>query len=197
MFATFLTVALFAASSLTGVVADFNIDTPELVQCGSATVNWDKNQGVVNLIAVHPEDPCGEVLHDFGDFTNSSLKWVVNFPAGTKIQFSAENDKQEEAWSGSMTVGKSSDTSCLKSTGSSSSAAHASASASPSPSLAPVGAAGAAVTGGGSAVDNSGDDDTSVGPLGAAGKGGSSGAAALHMSPFMVLSALLAVAFAL
>ncbi|KAF8206335.1 hypothetical protein K438DRAFT_470138 [Mycena galopus ATCC 62051] len=116
MFASLLTLALVCASTLTAVVAeDFTVDTPTLTQCESTTIAWQAGQGDVNLIAVDPSDPCGEVLHDFGDFnsTTTSVKWVVPFPAGTKLQLSAENAAGDEAWSGSMTVGNSSTTSCL------------------------------------------------------------------------------------
>jgi len=198
MFATLITVALFAASTFTGVVADYNIDTPTLTQCQKVTVSWDKSAGETNLILVHPSDPCGAVVHDFGDFTNNTLTWVVSYAAGTQLLFSSENAAGDEAWSGAMTVAKSDDTSCLSaaSVSASGSASHTSAQSTSAVAHATVGAAGAAVTGGSDSGSSSGDDSGSTGPLGAA-SGGSSGAAALHMNPFMVLCALFAVAFAL
>ncbi|KAJ7274311.1 hypothetical protein B0H12DRAFT_1007014 [Mycena haematopus] len=134
MFATLISVALLAASTLSGVVADdFNIDTPTLTQCQKTTITWDSNQGAVNLIAVKPSDPCGEIVqvfsldgHDFGDFTNTSFSWLVSYPAGTELQFSAENQEGGEAWSGSMTVGKSNVTSCLPAVSSSAAPSHSS-----------------------------------------------------------------------
>ncbi|KAF7374819.1 Citrate synthase [Mycena sanguinolenta] len=214
MFATLVSVALLASSALTGVLADdFNVGTPTLTQCEKTTISWDSNQGAVNAILVSPSDPCrryhastflqgsrnmqlnGSVFdsHDFGDFTNNSFSWTVNYPEGTQLQLSLENQDGGEAWSGSMTVGKSNVTSCLPASSSSAaaSASHTASStkaASTTP-LATVGAAGAAVTSG----STTSDDGT---PLGAA-SGGSSGAPGLHMNPFMVVCALFAVAVAL
>ncbi|KAJ7903451.1 hypothetical protein B0H14DRAFT_2554783 [Mycena olivaceomarginata] len=204
MFATLITVALFAASTLTGVVADdFTIETPTLTQCGKSTISWDKNQGAVNVILVKAAEPCGEIMQvfsqrgrDFGDFTNNTFSWTADLAPGTEYVLSAENQDGDEAWSKSFTIAKSDDTSCLKTTASSSaSVSHTPATSSSSVAHQTIAAAGAAVTGGSTSTD-SGDDGDSTGPLGAAGQG-SSGAAALHMSPIMVFCALFAVALAL
>ncbi|KAJ7364114.1 hypothetical protein DFH08DRAFT_838374 [Mycena albidolilacea] len=197
MFATLITVALFAASTLTGVVADdFTIETPTLTQCGKSTISWDKNQGAVNVILVKAAEPCGEIIRDFGDFTNNTFSWTADLAPGTEYVLSAENQDGDEAWSKSFTIAKSDDTSCLKTTASSSaSVSHTPATSSSSVAHQTIAAAGAAVTGGSTPTDD-GDSGDSTGPLGAAGQG-SSGAAALHMSPIMVLCALFAVALAL
>ncbi|KAJ6513166.1 hypothetical protein C8R45DRAFT_1068208 [Mycena sanguinolenta] len=197
MFATLISVALLASSTLTGVLADdFGVQTPTLTQCEKSTISWDANQGAVNAIIVSPSDPCGEIIHDFGDFTNNSFSWTVNYAAGTQLQFSLENQDGGEAWSGAITVAKSNVTSCLPavSSSASASASHTASStkAATTTPLATVGAAGAAVTGG----STTSDDGNGTGPLGAA-SGGSSGAPGLHMNPFMVVCALFAVAIAL
>ncbi|KAJ7707609.1 hypothetical protein B0H17DRAFT_523699 [Mycena rosella] len=56
MFATLLTLALFAAPALNGVAA-LNINTPALVQCGSAQITWDASTGPYNLIVVDSAMP--------------------------------------------------------------------------------------------------------------------------------------------
>ncbi|KAJ6576593.1 hypothetical protein DFH09DRAFT_1149804 [Mycena vulgaris] len=199
MFATFLTLALFAAPALNGVAA-FNIETPDLVQCGSAHISWDATKGPYNLIVVSPSDPCGAVLADLGDHDSNSITWKVDFPANKTLQFSLEDANGDEAWSGSMKVGPSTDVSCLDNAAAvSSKASTASSSKSTAAAVATVAAAGAAVTGGSSSSsngsDSGSDSDGTVGPLGAAS--GSNGASALHMNPLMAFCALFAVALVL
>jgi hypothetical protein len=181
MFATLLTLALFAAPTLKGVAA-FSINTPELVQCGSAHITWDASKGPYNLIVVDSADPCGPVIGDLGDHNSTSITWKVDIATGKSVMFSLEDADGEEAWSGIMKVAASTDASCLDN------AAAASGSASPSQyaiePTAPVGAAGAAVT------NDPSSDGTTPDPLGAAS--GSGGAATLHMNPVMAVCALFA-----
>ncbi|KAJ7475933.1 hypothetical protein FB451DRAFT_262913 [Mycena latifolia] len=193
MFATLLTLALFAAPALNGVAA-LSIETPSLTQCGSAHISWDATKGPYNLIVVDSADPCGDVLADLGDHTTTSITWKVDFAANKTLMFSLEDANGDEAWSGEMKVAASSDASCLNNAAaaaSSSAVVAGSSSKSTIAATATVGAAGAAVTGGSSST---GDDGTTADPLGAAS--GSNGAAALHMNPVMALCALFA-AFAL
>jgi hypothetical protein len=99
--------------------------------------------------------------------------------------FSLEDANGDEAWSGVMKVGASTDASCLNNAAAASSSVAAASLSKPTiAATATVGAAGAAVTGGSS------DGSSTVGPLGAAS--GSNGAAALHMNPVMAFCALFA-----
>lgn len=47
------------------------------------------------------------------------MTWTVNLSAGTQVVLSLEDAAGNEAWSGTITVGNSNDTSCLPSTPSS------------------------------------------------------------------------------
>ncbi|KAJ7170765.1 hypothetical protein C8R43DRAFT_980985 [Mycena crocata] len=186
MFATLLTLALFAAPALNGVSA-FQMNTPDLTQCGSARITWEKTKGPYNLIVVDSAEPCGEPLADLGDHDGTSITWKVDFASKSKLMFSLEDANGDEAWSGEMTVGNSTDASCLDNAAAfvgSSISGSGSASKATLPT-ATVAAAGAAVTGG--------SDDSTPDPLGAA-SGGSNGASALHMNPVMALCALFAAA---
>ncbi|KAJ7030437.1 hypothetical protein C8F04DRAFT_1222394 [Mycena alexandri] len=187
MFATLITLALFAAPALNGVAA-FDINTPKVTECSPAQVTWDATKGPYNLLVVSPNDPCGDILADLGDHNGTSMTWTPGaaFKAGTQLLFSLEDANGDEAWSGNVTVAAGSDTACLNA------ASATSASAADSPATIPAGdatveAAGAAVTGGGSSAE----DPSAQGALGASS---SSGASALHMSPIMALSALFVAA---
>jgi hypothetical protein len=113
MFTTLITSVLFLALALTGVQADFSIDTPELTQCQPAHVTWDATSGPYDLIVVPESDPCGSVLVDLGDHSGTSMTWTVNIAAGTQAVFSLMDATGDEAWSGVMTVQGSNDGSCL------------------------------------------------------------------------------------
>ncbi|KAJ7126891.1 hypothetical protein C8R44DRAFT_779827 [Mycena epipterygia] len=188
MFATLLTLALFAAPALNGVAA-FNINSPDLTQCGSAHISWDATKGPYNLIVVDSNDPCGAVLADLGDHNSTSITWKVDFASNKTLMFSLEDANGDEAWSSAMTVAASADASCLNNaaaavSGSSSAVAGVSSQYT-NEATETVGAAGAAVTGG--------SDDGTPNPLGGASTG-SNGASALHMNPIMAVCALFAAA---
>ncbi|KAK1231586.1 hypothetical protein PQX77_005321 [Marasmius sp. AFHP31] len=141
MFATFITVALFAAASVSNV-AGYTLSTPQMTQCQDATINVDGAKGSWNLIAVPASDACnGNILADIGDHDGNSATWKVAVPAGTKLVLTTIDGAEEEAWSAEITVQPSDDTSCIpeqllqdltSSSASSSAASTASASASSS-----------------------------------------------------------------
>jgi hypothetical protein len=140
MFSTFLTVALFLAPALHGVHAEFAVSTPpELVQCGEGHVGWEPTTGPYNVFVVNPEDPCGEELAHLTETSDTWLDFPVAFAAGTNVQIYVEDATGDDAWSGAVTVGESSDGSCLEGGDAAASASRAS----PSPSVAPIGAANA------------------------------------------------------
>ncbi|KZT29747.1 hypothetical protein NEOLEDRAFT_1106320 [Neolentinus lepideus HHB14362 ss-1] len=145
MLATLFSSTLFFALAIRSASADFSIDTPQLTQCGDAHVTWENTgAGPYNLIVVPASDPCSDVLADLGDHQGTSMSWKVNFPAGTQLMFSLEDDNGDEAWSGSMTVGGSSDASCLPAVSSSAAASSAAASSAAASSSAAVSSSAAA-----------------------------------------------------
>ncbi|KAJ7928939.1 hypothetical protein B0H13DRAFT_1966883 [Mycena leptocephala] len=200
MFATFLTIALFAASAINGVSADdsddqFSVNTPSITQCGEAKFSWEATKGPYNLIIVKSTDPCGDIIKDLGDHNGTTLTWPVTLPAGGSYSLSIEDADGREGWSGAMKVLPSSNTTCLDNAAAASGIASGHSASSTAQATAPVAAAGAAVTGGTTSDDgDDSDSDSSTGPLGAASGSGASG---LHMNPIMALCALFAVALAL
>ncbi|KAJ8072389.1 hypothetical protein PM082_015948 [Marasmius tenuissimus] len=113
MFATFITVALFAAASVRNV-AGYTLSTPQMTQCQDVTINVDGAKGSWNLIAVPAADTCnGNILADIGDHDGNSVSWKVALPAGTKVVLTTIDGDEQEAWSGEITVGPSDDTSCI------------------------------------------------------------------------------------
>lgn len=109
MFSTLFTVALLAASAF----ADFAVNTPTLTQCQDAQISWQNTKAPYNIIAVPSQNPCGDALADLGDHNATSITWKVALLAGTKVQLSVEDANGDEAWSGIITVAKSSDVSCI------------------------------------------------------------------------------------
>jgi hypothetical protein len=146
MFATFISVALFAASALTGLVAaEPVIDTPKsITQCQPVQLNWSGASGKANLIAVAASDPCGKVFADLGDHTGKSFTWTPKLPVG-EYMISLEDEEGEESWTGAIKVLAAKDQSCLpaelKSSSSASAPGVAPTTATDDP-LVPVGAAG-------------------------------------------------------
>jgi hypothetical protein len=110
MFATLLTITLFIASAF----ADIYVPTLSLSQCKDVHFTWADHQGPFTVALVSPEDPCGDPIKDLGDHDSNSITWKCNLPAGTKVELSVVNAK-DEGWSGTMTVEKSDDPSCLQS----------------------------------------------------------------------------------
>lgn len=119
MFATLFSVTLFVALAIQGVFADLTIDTPSLTQCGSVLLSWTASSPPYNLLVAPADDLCGEALVDLGQQTGLSYQWNVALAAGTAIVLFIEDSQENEAWSGTVTVAASSDSSCLTSTTSS------------------------------------------------------------------------------
>ncbi|KAG2072808.1 hypothetical protein BDR04DRAFT_1095981 [Suillus decipiens] len=116
MFATLFSVTLFVALAIQGVFADFTVDTPSLTQCGNAQITWTASSPPYNLLVVPADDPCDEALVDLGQLSGLSYQWNVALAAGTAVVLFIEDSQENEAWSGTMTVGASNDSSCLTST---------------------------------------------------------------------------------
>ncbi|KAF8199590.1 hypothetical protein BJ912DRAFT_921992 [Pholiota molesta] len=196
MFSTFLTVALLVAPAIQGVLADFAINSPDLVQCKSAKISWQATKGPYNLIVVAASDPCGPALAEVGDFTTTSMQWTANITAGTKVQLSLVDADDNEAWSNVITVGNNTDASCLlgAATGS---ALSSGATAVPATTAVPVTLPSTTATSLGSY--GSADSQSGVVPIGAANAGTLQSAAFTvrqASTPLMVISGLVA-AFAM
>jgi len=114
MFTTFITVALLAANIIQGVVA-FGMVTPELTQCKDAHITWNQTKAPYNLVVVPSNNTCGDILADLGDHNGTSMTWKVTLRAGNEVTLSVEDAYGDEAWSGSITIGASTDNSCLSS----------------------------------------------------------------------------------
>ncbi|KAG0696543.1 hypothetical protein DFH29DRAFT_879276 [Suillus ampliporus] len=115
MFATLFSITLLVALAIQGVFADFTITTPSLVQCAASQITWTQSVSPYNLLVVPADDVCGEALVDLGNQTSLSTSWTVNVASGTQVVLSLEDADGNEAWSGTMTVASSSDSSCLTS----------------------------------------------------------------------------------
>ncbi|KAG1744166.1 uncharacterized protein EDB91DRAFT_1124854 [Suillus paluster] len=149
MFATLFSVTLFVALAIQGALADFTIYTPALVQCTGAQITWTESISPYNLVVVSADDVCGDALVNLGNITGLSTEWTVNIAAGTPIVLALEDAEGNEAWSGTVTVAASSDSSCLTSStpsvisSSGTTLTVAASTASPTTTYAPAGAANA------------------------------------------------------
>ncbi|KAL4064403.1 hypothetical protein V8B97DRAFT_338646 [Scleroderma yunnanense] len=114
MFAALFTLTLFVAL-FQRVFADFTIDTPQFTQCHPTEITWTASNPPYNLIIVAANDICGDALEQLGDFETLSTTYTVNLPAGSQVVLSLEDASGAEAWSGTITVADSSDSSCLSS----------------------------------------------------------------------------------
>ncbi|EIN09775.1 hypothetical protein PUNSTDRAFT_125835 [Punctularia strigosozonata HHB-11173 SS5] len=175
------TAALVFTLAVSAVSAEFTVSTPQLNQCGSAQITWSDGKGPYNLVVVPAEDPCGDILADLGDHSGASMTWKnINFAAGTKVMLSLEDDNEDEAWSGEITIGASDDASCLavasSASGSASVASSSTASsdsarttlvvgAQPTHAVASTAAAATTSLAVAGAVGNSGSDPLSSGAL--------------------------------
>ncbi|KAG6334410.1 hypothetical protein ID866_4679 [Astraeus odoratus] len=120
MFAALFSFTLFVALFQSVFAQDFSIDTPTLVQCQEAQITWTQSNPPYNLIIVSADDVCGNALEDLGNFNDLSTTFLVNIASGTQVVLSLEDASGNEAWSGTVTVGPSNDSSCLSGSGSNS-----------------------------------------------------------------------------
>jgi hypothetical protein len=101
-----LLVATFAAA--------ISFQTPdELVECQEVELHFGEGAPNYLVAAVNADEPCGLAYHEFPETKETTLKWVVNVPEGTRVQFVAEDSQAAEAWSGGVVVKAGSDKSCL------------------------------------------------------------------------------------
>ncbi|KAF4613618.1 hypothetical protein D9613_007745 [Agrocybe pediades] len=189
MFSTLFTVALFVAPAIQGVFADFAINSPQLTQCKESTISWEPTKAPYNLIVVRDSDQCGDALVEVGDFNKTSISWKANIKAGTKVVLSLVDADDNEAWSKTITVAASDDSSCLGTSSASSASASAPAGSSSVANFLP------SIT---VSSDTSAQSDTAnINPVGAANAGTnpfSSGAITVRQAstPLLALAGLVA-----
>lgn len=159
MYSTLICLALLTATAAPGVLASFAINDPKLTQCQNSTISWSKGTPPYDLVIVDANDPCGEPILEFNHLTSTVFDWPVGVPENALIQLYVEDAGNNDAWSGTLTVGASSDASCLSQsvlsyfnmttpstasdTGATSNGSPAPPSANHSSGLVPVGAANA------------------------------------------------------
>ncbi|KAF8554634.1 hypothetical protein OG21DRAFT_1496920 [Imleria badia] len=120
MFTTFFSLSLLALIHSVLAQSTFTVYTPSFVQCQPSNITWsDTGNSPYGLYIASADDICGVALVYFGDQTSTSLTWTVNLAAGTQVVLYVEDAVENNAWSGTITVGDSNDTSCLTSTPSS------------------------------------------------------------------------------
>jgi len=151
MFSTLITVTLFVSLAIQGSFAGFAINTPKLTECTPAQISWAPSVGPYSLEIVSASEPCGNALHTITGLTTTVYEYTSDFKAGTQVLLFVADSAGNDAWSGEITVGGSSNTSCTP--GASSTATHSttavnkpiSSSPSPSPSTSslPTGLGGA------------------------------------------------------
>ncbi|KAI0833526.1 hypothetical protein BC628DRAFT_1308047 [Trametes gibbosa] len=126
MYSTLVSVALFSALAIQGALAEFTVNTPEIVQCEPVKLSWDSTGAKsYNVIIVPNDDPCNGVLADLGDHTVNHITWTPDLKEGAVVMVSVLDSNEDEGWSGAVIVKQGNDTSCLP--GAASSAASASA----------------------------------------------------------------------
>jgi hypothetical protein len=204
MFATLVTVTLFAAAAINGATAQLTLTTPTLTTCEPAEFTWGATNGPYDLILVSPSDPCGDAMVDLGVIDGTSVSYTPEYPAGTQLEASLVDANDNEAWSGTMTVVQGSNTSCipasLLASASSTAAASSSSSAAAVSSSIATDVTGTTLVVTGTAASSSASSATTSasGPLGAVGDSGplggsKNGALARVSAPFMVISTVAAV----
>ena len=120
MFAALFQITLFCTVALQGALAELTIYTPQFTQCEVANITWTQTNGPYDLIITPAEDPCGEAIADLGELNGLSTSYTVAIAAGTEVVLSLQDAEGEEAWSGTITVDGSDNTSCLNATSTSS-----------------------------------------------------------------------------
>ncbi|PBK75699.1 hypothetical protein ARMSODRAFT_403086 [Armillaria solidipes] len=192
MFSTFLTLALVLAPVFNGVLADFTVWAPSTVaQCEVFSFAWDSTAFPIDAALVNPQDPCGDFLQDYGSNNwGNSLNVTAAVPAGTSIQLSLVDSKDNEAWSGVITVTGSSDASCLGASSSSGASATASSTSSTASGTTLVVAPGSDAKASSTSASSSATSAGPSAPVGAVGSGpGSNSASRQIAAPLMIFGA--------
>lgn len=92
---------------------DLALLTPVLTQCKETKVEWSGGVAGYAAFIVPYNDPCGDAVVEFPQTTKNSISWNVTLPAGAKVDLMVEDADANEAWTATITVGDSDDTSCI------------------------------------------------------------------------------------
>jgi len=208
MFATLVTVTLFAAVAINGATAQLTISTPTLTTCEPIDFTWtDSASGPYDLILVSPADPCGDAIVDLGVIDGTSVSYTPELAPGTQLEGSLIDADGNEAWTATMTIVQGSNNSCIpasllssaSSTAISSSAASSSATSSSTDATTTAVAGTTLVVTGDAATVAESNSASATGPAEAVGSNaplgaskGSSGSTKVN-APIMILSAIAGV----
>ncbi|KAE9394413.1 hypothetical protein BT96DRAFT_886590 [Gymnopus androsaceus JB14] len=208
MFATLVTVTLFAAVAINGAAAQLTISTPTLTTCEPIDFTWtDSASGPYDLILVSPADPCGDAIVDLGVIDGTSVSYTPELAPGTQLEGSLIDADGNEAWTATMTIVQGSNSSCIpasllssaSSTAISSSAASSSATSSSTDATTTAVAGTTLVVTGDAATVAESNSASATGPAEAVGSNaplgaskGSSGSTKVN-APIMILSAIAGV----
>jgi len=113
MFSTLITVAPFVSLAIRGASAIFAISTPNFTQCEPAEVSWQRTEPPYKIEVVPANDPCGDALDIISNLTSTVLDYVGNITSGTEVVLYISDSTGNEAWSGNITVGASSNNTCI------------------------------------------------------------------------------------
>ncbi|KAF8807049.1 hypothetical protein BYT27DRAFT_7190763 [Phlegmacium glaucopus] len=113
MFSTLITVALFVSLAIQGASAGFAINTPNIVQCEPVKVSWASASPPYNIEVVSATDPCGPALDTIWGLTATLFDYSGKVAAGTEVVLYISDSAGNEAWSGNITVGASSNKTCI------------------------------------------------------------------------------------
>jgi hypothetical protein len=112
MFSTFITVALFVSLAIQGASATFAINTPTLNQCTPGKISWAAAVAPYTIEVVSADDPCGAALQTIDGLTSTIYQYTTSLKPGTQVMLFIADSAGNEAWSGDITIGGSSDTTC-------------------------------------------------------------------------------------
>ncbi|TFK92659.1 hypothetical protein K466DRAFT_581687 [Polyporus arcularius HHB13444] len=205
MYSTLVSVALFSTLAIQGALADFAVNTVDLVQCEPVQLTWDNvGSKSYNVALVSSANPCDDVLAEYGDHSVNHITVTPALKAGEKVLISVLGDN-EDGWSGEITVKQGKDDSCLPAALRVASSSSSSAAPSTSSTAAAASVSGttlvvnpaAGPTGAGSAPAAPSSTGGGASAVGAAGSGvlGNGAFASVHFSAStLALSAIAAVA---
>jgi hypothetical protein len=113
MFSTLITVALFIALTIQGASAGFAISTPKLIQCQPVQVSWAPAHPPYDIEVVAAAEPCGAALDTIWGLTATVFDYSGKIATGTEVVLYISDSVGNEAWSGNITVGPSSNNTCI------------------------------------------------------------------------------------
>ncbi|KIJ52579.1 hypothetical protein M422DRAFT_156784 [Sphaerobolus stellatus SS14] len=113
MYSKVFSITLFSVLARVAFAQDFTFATPQLVQCKEAEFQWQGGNPGYAVYVLPFNDPCGDAVAEVGTTPNTSQNWNVTIPAGSQVQLLVEDSDSNEAWTGTITVQPSDDSSCI------------------------------------------------------------------------------------